>query len=67
LTNPVLVTPLKQIEMDVTIVIGIGAVTEHSRETGTGLGGLAPLGWRRKRKAQAVTEEHGRAADGPLF
>jgi pyruvate kinase len=30
----------------------------------TGLGGLGPLGWRRKREAQAVTEEHGRAA-GP--
>jgi hypothetical protein len=33
LTNPIVVTPLEQIEMDVTIVIGIGAVTEHGRET----------------------------------
>src|SRR5215471_13531973 len=33
LTDPVLVTPLNQIEMDVTIMIGIGAVTEYGRET----------------------------------
>ena len=28
-----MVTPLNQIEMDVTIVISIGAVTEYGRET----------------------------------
>jgi hypothetical protein len=31
-----MVFPLKQIEMDVTIMIGIGAITEHGRETCTG-------------------------------
>ena len=36
LTNPIMVTPLNQIEMDMAIVIGIGAVTEHGRETSTG-------------------------------
>ena len=35
LANLVMVTALKQIEMDVTIVIGIGAVTEYGRETST--------------------------------
>jgi len=30
-----MVTALKQIEMDVTIVISIGAVTERGRETST--------------------------------
>jgi hypothetical protein len=35
LTNPIIVTPLNQIEMDVTIVISIGAVTEYGRETST--------------------------------
>jgi hypothetical protein len=30
-----MVFPLKQIEMDVTIMMGVGAITEHSRETST--------------------------------
>src|SRR5215831_3863587 len=35
LTDPVIVTPHNQIEMDVTIMVGIGTITQYGRKTST--------------------------------